>query len=81
METDLPFVVTAAQMRAAEEAAVARGDDWAGLMERAGAGVATAALHHFAPLVGRDVLVLVGPGNNGGDALVAARHLADAGAQ
>ncbi|ACL26095.1 bifunctional ADP-dependent NAD(P)H-hydrate dehydratase/NAD(P)H-hydrate epimerase [Chloroflexus aggregans] len=81
METELPFVVTAAQMRAAEEAAVARGDDWTVLMERAGVGVATAALHHFAPLGGRDVLVLVGPGNNGGDALVAARHLADAGAQ
>ncbi|RMD77554.1 MAG: NAD(P)H-hydrate epimerase, partial [Chloroflexi bacterium] len=81
METELPFVVTAAQMRAAEEAAVARGDDWAVLMERAGVGVATAALHHFAPLAGRDVLVMVGPGNNGGDALVAARHLADAGAQ
>lgn len=76
-----PFVVTAAQMRAAEEAAVAAGSDWAVLMERAGTGVAEAVLAHFAPLAGRTVLALVGPGNNGGDALVAARHLADAGAQ
>lgn len=81
MESASPFVVTAAQMRAAEEAAVAAGSDWAVLMERAGTGVAEAVLAHFAPLAGRTVLALVGPGNNGGDALVAARHLADAGAQ
>lgn len=81
MESASPFVVTAAQMRAAEEAAVAAGSDWAVLMERAGTGVAQAALAHFAPLAGRTVLALVGPGNNGGDALVTARHLADAGAQ
>lgn len=76
----LPFVVTAGQMRAAEEAAVAHGTTWAALMEQAGAGVADAVLHYAAPLANRQVLVLVGPGNNGGDALVAARHLADAGA-
>lgn len=81
MESVSPFVVTAAQMRAAEEAAVAAGSDWAVLMERAGIGVAEAALAHCAPWAGRTVLALVGPGNNGGDALVAARHLADAGAQ
>lgn len=81
MESALPFVVTAAQMRAAEEAAVAAGSDWAVLMERAGTGVAQAALAYLTPLAGRTVLALVGPGNNGGDALVTARHLADAGAQ
>lgn len=81
MESASPFVVTAAQMRAAEEAAVAAGSDWAVLMERAGTGVAEAALAHCAPWAGRTVLALIGPGNNGGDALVAARHLADAGAQ
>jgi len=68
-------------MRAAEEAAVAAGTGWAMLMEQAGAGVSRVALQQFAPLTGRAVLVLVGPGNNGGDGLVAARHLADAGAQ
>lgn len=81
MESALPFVVTAAQMRAAEEAAVFAGSDWAVLMERAGTGVAQAALAYVTPLAGRTVLALVGPGNNGGDALVTARHLADAGAQ
>jgi len=45
------------------------------LMERAGLAAADLALE----LVGenRRVLVLVGPGNNGGDALVAARYLRD----
>src|SRR5690606_30155105 len=47
------------------------------LMERAGHAVADLALDHGAR--SRDILVLAGPGNNGGDALVAARYLADAG--
>lgn len=42
------------------------------LMERAGASVAEFA-RELIP--GRRVLVLAGPGNNGGDAFVAARHL------
>jgi NAD(P)H-hydrate epimerase len=42
------------------------------LMENAGRGVAEAA-HKLDKLCG--VLVLTGPGNNGGDGLVAARHL------
>ncbi|ODQ56891.1 hypothetical protein WICANDRAFT_81718 [Wickerhamomyces anomalus NRRL Y-366-8] len=43
------------------------------LMELAGLAVAEAT-HKSFPLL-KDVLVLVGPGNNGGDGLVAARHL------
>lgn len=74
-------VVTAAQMRALEEAAVAAGATWEGLMEQAGWGVAQEALRLLGPPAGRRVLVLVGPGNNGGDGLVAARHLHDAGAR
>ncbi len=52
------------------------------LMEHAGAAVA-AAVHAIAEATGRTgrgpVLILCGPGNNGGDGLVAARRLAEAG--
>jgi NAD(P)H-hydrate epimerase len=48
------------------------------LMERAGLAVALAAVRHGAAY-GRRVLVLAGPGNNGGDGYVAARHLAGRG--
>lgn len=72
------FVVTADEMRAAEAWVAARGTSTAILMDRAGRAVADAAL---AALAGRRglVVVLVGPGNNGGDGLVAATHLARAG--
>jgi hydroxyethylthiazole kinase-like uncharacterized protein yjeF len=46
----------------------------AGLMERAGAAAADAALR-LAGDRGRPIVVLAGPGNNGGDALVVARLL------
>lgn len=68
-------------MRAIEEAAVARGATWSGLMEQAGAGVARVALEVLGNPAGCRALVLVGPGNNGGDGLVAARLLHDAGVQ
>jgi ADP-dependent NAD(P)H-hydrate dehydratase / NAD(P)H-hydrate epimerase len=73
-------LVTTAQMRALEQAAVDAGATWAGLMEQAGWGVAQEAMRLLGAARGRNVLALVGPGNNGGDALVAARHLYDAGA-
>jgi len=69
-------IVTAARMRAAEEAVFAGGMSQAALMERAGAAVAREAAR-FA--MGRAVLVLAGPGNNGGDAWVAARLLRERG--
>jgi len=73
-------LVTTAQMRALEQAAVDAGATWDGLMEQAGWGVAQEALGLLGPVAGRHVLILVGPGNNGGDGLVVARHLHDAGA-
>jgi ADP-dependent NAD(P)H-hydrate dehydratase / NAD(P)H-hydrate epimerase len=74
-------LVTANQMRALEQAAVAAGATWPGLMEHAGWGVAQEALRLLGDPQGKAVLVLVGPGNNGGDGLVVARHLHDSGAR
>ena len=65
-------ILTAAQMRAAEQAAIDAGASVEDLMERAGAGLAEAAYRFAGPL---RTLVLCGPGNNGGDGYVAARHL------
>jgi NAD(P)H-hydrate epimerase len=64
-------------MRAAEEAAFASGVEVEALMDRAGAGVA-AAVRKFFPRAGR-AIVFVGKGHNGGDALVAAARLKEAG--
>lgn len=71
-------ILTAAEMRAAEAAAVQAGTSEGELMERAGAGAAT-AIRRFIGL--RPTLVLCGPGNNGGDGYVIARLLRDAGAE
>lgn len=71
-------LVTTEEMRRAEQAAVDAGDTWESLMERAGLAVAREVLARVRRK-GRRVLLLVGPGNNGGDALVAGRHLVEAG--
>ena len=68
-------VVTSGQMREIEVRSERAGVSTSELMERAGLEVARRALHHFGPLSGVPVVVLVGPGNNGGDGLVAARRL------
>ncbi|MBO9576180.1 MAG: NAD(P)H-hydrate dehydratase [Sphingobium sp.] len=65
-------ILTTAQMRAAEQALFDTGTDPYALMRRAGEGAAEIiwrAGHK------RDVLVLCGPGNNGGDGYVIARTL------
>ena len=66
-------VLTAAEMSAAERAC---GIPLNELMNRAGATLAEAALRFGG---GAPVLVLCGPGNNGGDGYVAARVLAERG--
>ena len=65
-------ILTAAAMRAAEDRAIAAGSSVGALMERAGAGIAE-AVRRLAS--GAPVLILCGPGNNGGDGYVAARVL------
>lgn len=69
-------ILTAEQMRAAEAAAIEAGTAEIELMERAGAALAEAVRLYAGP---RETLVLCGPGNNGGDGYVAARHLKLAG--
>jgi len=69
-------VLTAAQMRAAEQALFDAGTSVMDLMELA-AGGAAEWIRRIA--AGRSVTVLCGPGNNGGDGYVIARRLSEAG--
>ena len=68
-------VVTAAQMTALEMASQRRGVTTDTLMENAGLAVAETTRRLLGGVAGAGVAVLVGPGNNGADGLVAARHL------
>jgi ADP-dependent NAD(P)H-hydrate dehydratase / NAD(P)H-hydrate epimerase len=72
-------VVTAAEMHAADEAAM-RTVAHEVLVERAGLAAAIAATQLVPRVYGTPVAVLCGPGSNGADGHVAARHLAQRGA-
>jgi hydroxyethylthiazole kinase-like uncharacterized protein yjeF len=72
-------VVTVAQMRAIEAAADRAGVSYAQMMESAGRAVAQAVEARLDDARAHKALVLCGPGNNGGDGLVAAYYLASAG--
>ena len=69
-------VVDVAGMRRLESATAPEID----LMRRAGAALAVAVHRRVGPLRGRVIVALVGPGDNGGDALIMARALARGGA-
>jgi NAD(P)H-hydrate epimerase len=62
-------------MQAAEKVADSSGLSYDQMMENAGQVVAQAITSNYS-VAGKHVLILVGPGNNGGDGLVVARHLA-----
>jgi len=71
-------LLTAAQMRAIEQAAIDSGEvTGLELMERAGVGVVEAILKEWPSmaLTSHKAVVLCGPGNNGGDGFVVARLL------
>jgi len=66
------FLLTANEMSRADQAAVMAGIPAMDLMAAAGKAVADAVVNHWSK---RSVLVLCGPGNNGGDGFVVAQHL------
>ena len=73
-------IVTPDEMRRLEQEASRFGLSTDDLMERAGLAIAMETALALGAAAGKRILVLVGPGNNGGDGLVAARHLARRGA-
>lgn len=72
-------VVTAAEMRAADEAAIAHTSHDA-LVARAGLAAAVGATRLLATVYGARAIVLCGPGSNGADGRVCADHLSRRGA-
>jgi len=70
-------LLTSEEMAEADRRAIASGTPGSDLMEKAGAAVARAVVRRHPPA--SRVVVVAGPGNNGGDGFVAARHLAAAG--
>ena len=74
-------IVTSDQMREIDRRCSEVGLPTEVLMENAGLAVAEEVRRLLATVVGSEILVLVGPGNNGGDGLVVARHLHDWGAK
>ena len=73
----MPKIVTVEQMRAIEAATDAAGVSYAEMMDRAGRAVADLVIERLGGRPEPHVVVLVGPGNNGGDGLVAGRLIAE----
>ena len=73
-------IVTAEEMRQIEQECASIGLPTDVLMENAGKAVAEEIKNILRDMVKPRIVILIGPGNNGGDGLVAARHLHDWGA-
>lgn len=73
--------VTTGQIRQLDQRSIAAGTPGEELMERAGYAVARITVEFLKRRDSRSALLFAGKGNNGGDAIVAARHLAGAGCQ
>lgn len=73
MWTPGPEILTVAEMTEVDRLAAASGIPTSTLMENAGRTVANEIAKRWSP---RETMVLCGPGNNGGDGYVVARHLA-----
>ncbi|MFC2029283.1 NAD(P)H-hydrate dehydratase [Chloroflexota bacterium] len=73
-------IITVEKSRDLERRADEGGLSYAALMENAGRALAL-AVQELAGIEGKQVVALVGPGNNGGDGLVAAHYLSQADAR
>jgi len=80
-EDNTMYIAKAAEMQAVDRTAI---EEYAipgiVLMENAGRGTVDFMVRELGSMAGRTVPILVGPGNNGGDGLVIARHLHQLGA-
>jgi len=74
-------VVSVTEMLSLEEESAKTGLGTAQLMENAGCAVAQSVRRILSTVAGKHIIVLVGPGNNGGDGLVAARYLSSWGSK
>ena len=72
MWTPGPEILTVAEMNEVDRLAASSGVATLSLMENAGRKVANEIAKRWSP---RKTMVLCGPGNNGGDGYVVARHL------
>ena len=74
-------ILTSSQMHQIEQECAKIGLSTDVLMENAGKAVAEEVRQILGAIDKQHILILIGPGNNGGDGLVAARHLHDWGAK
>ena len=74
-------ILTAEQMRQIDQECARLGMPTSVLMESAGKAVAEETRRSLGTMENQRILCLIGPGNNGGDGLVAARYLHDWGAR